>query len=282
MSNFIPLTCRLSLLACITALTAAARAETNGVFDRATQHADIAAEYAMSTERSSRMNASSSDCNTRATITNALAHPERPPADRALDADRHPAELLSFSEIAPGDRVADLMPGNGYYTRILSKVVGPSGHVYAILPESLASKVPHEKFRPIQSLAQDPEYSSNTTLETRPFEKLNVGAPLDVVWTSQNYHDVYGGVSVFSVMDRSGSDEAAILDSAVFDALKPGGLYIVIDHAARPGAGGGDAKTLHRIDPATVISQASAAGFVLGLAELCAQQLFGPPRRARV
>lgn len=98
---------------------------------------------------------------------------------------------------------------------------------------------------------------------TRPYDRFDVGAPLDVVWTSQNYHDVYGAVSVFSVNGSTGPERAAKLDAAVFKALKPGGVFIVVDHAAAAGSGGRDAHTLHRIDPPIVIAQAKAAGFVL-------------------
>jgi predicted methyltransferase len=196
-------------------------------------------------------------------VTNAVTDSARPAADRQVDGDRKPGALVAFAGIKPGDKVADVMPGGGYFTRIFSKVVGPDGHVYAVLPESLASKAPPEKLKPIHALVADPAYSGNTSLEVRPYGSLDMGAPLDVVWTSQNYHDVYGAVRVFSVDGSTGPAEAAKLDDAAFKALKPGGVFIVVDHAAAPGAGGRDANTLHRIDPATVIDQAKAAGFVL-------------------
>ncbi|MBE1159100.1 class I SAM-dependent methyltransferase [Dyella acidiphila] len=196
-------------------------------------------------------------------VSDAIADSGRPAADKQADAARKPASLVAFAGIKPGDKVADVMPGGGYFTRIFSKVVGASGHVYAVLPESLVAKAPAEKLKPIHALVADPAYSANTSLEVRPYDRLDVGAPLDVVWTSQNYHDVYGGVSVFSVDGSTGPEQAAKLDAAVFKALKPGGVFVVVDHAAAPGSGGRDAHTLHRIDPATVIAQAKAAGFVL-------------------
>jgi predicted methyltransferase len=196
-------------------------------------------------------------------VSDAVADSARPAADRQVDADRKPAALVAFAGIKPGDKVADVMPGGGYFTRIFSKVVGSGGHVYAILPQSLAAKVPAEKLKSIHMLVADPAYRGNTSLEVRPYDNFDVGEPLDVVWTSQNYHDVYGAVSVFSVSGSSGPEEAAKLDAAAFKALKPGGVFVVVDHAAAPGSGGRDAGTLHRIDPATVIAQAKAAGFVL-------------------
>jgi predicted methyltransferase len=200
---------------------------------------------------------------TPAYVTDAVADASRPATDKQVDNNRMPAALVTFAGIKPGDNVADVMPGGGYFTRIFSKVVGAKGHVYAVIPEAMAAKVPPEKFKSIHALVADPAYSGNTTLEIRPYDRLDVGMPLDVVWTSQNYHDVYGAVSVFSVSGSTGPEQAAKLDAAAFKALKPGGVFIVVDHAAAPGSGGRDASTLHRIDPAIVIAQAKAAGFEL-------------------
>jgi len=194
-------------------------------------------------------------------ISAAVADSARPAADTVRDGDRRPAELIAFAGIKPGDKVADLMPGGGYFTRIFSKLVGPQGHVYAIVPASIATAKP-AALDGIKALAADPAYP-NTSLEVRPYDRIGEDQSLDVAWTSQNYHDVYGAVSVFAVSGTSGAEAAARLDAAVFKALKPGGIYMVIDHAARAGSGGHDANTLHRIEPATVIEQVQAAGFVL-------------------
>lgn len=194
-------------------------------------------------------------------IAAAVADGARPAADTARDADRKPAELIAFAGIKPGDQVADLMPGGGYFTRIFSKLVGPQGHVYAVVPASIAAAKP-AALDGIKALVADPAYR-NTSLEVQPYDRIAADQSLDVAWTSQNYHDVYGAVSIFSVSGKSGAEEAAALDAAVFKALKPGGVYIVIDHAAKAGAGGSVANTLHRIEPATVIEQVQAAGFVL-------------------
>ncbi len=172
-------------------------------------------------------------------VTNAVADAARPDTDRQVDDDRKPAALITFAGIKPGDNVADVMPGGGYFTRIFSKVVGAKGHVYAIIPDSLAAKVPPEKLKPIHALVADPAYGGNTSLEIRPYDRLDVGASLDVVWTSQNYHDVYGAVSVFSVSGSTGPEQAANLDAAAFKALKPGGVFVVVDHAAAPAPAAG-------------------------------------------
>lgn len=195
-------------------------------------------------------------------VNAAVADSARPATDTQRDRERKPAELVAFAGLKPGDRVADVMPGGGYFTRIFSKVVGAQGHVYAVLPESLAKGVPPAKLAGIEALAVDPAYR-NISLLIRPYDDIGADGSLDLVWTSQNYHDVYGAVSVFAVAGTAGEEETARLDAAAFKALKPGGVYIVIDHAAKPGTGGQAAKTLHRIEPATVIAQVKAAGFVL-------------------
>ncbi len=192
-------------------------------------------------------------------VTAAVADSARPTADTQRDADRKPAELIAFAGIKPGDKVIDLIPGEGYFTRIFSKVVGPQGHVYAVVPKSMAEARP-KALDPIKAMAVT---YGNTSLMVEPYDQLGAPSSLDVVWTSQNYHDIYGAVSVFAVKGNSGPDEAAKLDAAAFKSLKPGGVFVVVDHAAEPNSGGRDASTLHRIDPATVIEQVQAAGFVL-------------------
>jgi len=194
-------------------------------------------------------------------VSAAVADHSRPEADTKRDADRKPAELVAFAGIKPGDKVADVMPGGGYFTRIFSKVVGPQGHVYAVVPSSLASGAP-KKVDDIKALIADPAYG-NTTLVIRPYDQLGADEPLDVIWTAQNYHDVYGAVSVFAVAGESGPDVTEKMDRAAFKALKPGGVYMVIDHVAKGGSDAQVSKTLHRMDPDQVIAQAKAAGFVL-------------------
>jgi predicted methyltransferase len=194
-------------------------------------------------------------------VSTAVSDQARPAADTKRDADRKPAELIAFAGIKPGDKVADLIPGGGYFTRIFSKVVGPQGHVYAVIPASAAQGAP-KKLDTIKALVADPTYS-NVTLSIRPYDQIGGDEPLDVIWTSENYHDVYGAVSVFAVAGTTGAEETAAMDVAAFKALKPGGVYLVTDHVAKVGSTEQDAKALHRIDPAVVIAQAKAAGFVL-------------------
>ena len=180
-------------------------------------------------------------------VSAALADPARPEADRNRDAARKPAEVLAFAGVKPGDKVGELIPGGGYFTRVLSKLVGPSGKVYAITPHMPAPRA--EQVQALQALAQ--AYPNVTVINTN-LSQLNPPEKLDVVWTSENYHDF--AIPMFGSLDR------AAVNKAIFNALKPGGVYYVEDHAAAAGAGdvGG---TLHRIDPAIVRREVEAAGF---------------------
>lgn len=185
-------------------------------------------------------------------IAAAIAAPDRPKADTDRDAQRHPAALIAFAGIKPGDHIADLMPGRGYFTRIFSNLVGTSGHVYAIVPAELAQVAPKIP-EAMKALAADPAFANVTSL-VMPTAQITAPEKLDLAWTSQNYHDLYGFF---------GAAQAAQFDAAVFKALKPGGAFIVIDHVAPAGTSETSPKTLHRIDPETVKAQVLAAGFVL-------------------
>lgn len=186
-----------------------------------------------------------------AAIARAIAAP-RPKADTDRDAARKPAALLAFAGITPGEKIGDLMPGQGYFTRLFSRVAGPSGHVYALVPSELAAKAP-KIVEAMKAISADPAYT-NVSLVVAPSTKIAAPEKLDVIWTSQNYHDLYGFF---------GADSAAKTNAAVFAALKPGGEYIVIDHVAPAGTSDKSPTTLHRIDPATVKAQVLAAGFTL-------------------
>ncbi|OZI26277.1 hypothetical protein CAL26_02780 [Bordetella genomosp. 9] len=184
-----------------------------------------------------------------AAIDAALASSDRPAADVQRDAARKPGELLAFAGIKPGDRVADLMPGGGYFTRLFSKAVGPGGHVYAVVPQEFLAIAP----KSLATAQAIPTAAyANVTVASQPLATLSLPEPLDVAWTSENYHDVYG---------FAGPAAAAQLDAAVYRALKPGGVFIVTDHVANAGTSGQSAHTLHRIDPETVKQQVLAAGF---------------------
>jgi len=161
-------------------------------------------------------------------IAAAVADGSRPEADKIRDVNRKPAETLAFTGVKPGMQIAELLPGGGYFTRIFSKAVGSSGHVYALVPAPLAdapADVPDFAAR-VKAIAADPNYS-NVSVVVEPFSQLAVPAPVDLVWTSQNYHDLHN----FPGLD------VGIFNKMVFDDLKPGGIYLVLDHAGRSGIG---------------------------------------------
>ena len=186
-------------------------------------------------------------------ISAAIADGSRPDTDKQRDANRKPAETLAFAGVKSGDRVAELLPGGGYFTRLFSKIVGPNGHVYALVPAPLpdAPADALDRAARVKAIAADPNYS-NVSVVVEPFAQLKAPEPVDLVWTSQNYHDFHN----FPGLD------VTVFNQLVFDALKPGGTYLVLDHAAEPGSGVRDTATLHRIDPETVKKEVLAAGFV--------------------
>jgi predicted methyltransferase len=188
-----------------------------------------------------------------ANIASAVADGNRPDADRQRDANRKPAETLAFAGVKSGATIAELLPGGGYFTRLFSKAVGGSGHVYALVPAPLAdapADVPDFAAR-VKAIAADPNYS-NVSVVVEPFSQLGVPTPVDMVWTSQNYHDLHNIPGL----------DVGVFNKMVFDDLKPGGIYLILDHRAEAGSGTRDTKTLHRIDPEAVKREVLAAGFV--------------------
>lgn len=174
-----------------------------------------------------------------------LADPVRPPADVARDADRKPVELMQFAGIRTGMRIAELAPGGGYFTRLLTGAVGPTGRVYAVAGRASPG---------LQELATK---RPNLAVTIASPGTIPVTEPVDVVWTTLNYHDFKNNKT------PSGGDLAQALNAEAFRVLKPGGVYLVVDHQTAPGAGATQTSTLHRIEDAVVRSEVQAAGFVL-------------------
>lgn len=171
-----------------------------------------------------------------------LAHPERPQNERALDAVRKPEEMLKFYGVKPGYKVADLMASRGYYTAILSQVVGEKGIVYSAHPTFREET--RERFK-------NPLYANVKVIEgDMGAVALPADSPLDFVLINLDYHEVEASAR-------------AAMNKRVFAALKPGGVYGVVDHSAQDGAGDQFRKSLHRIEKALVIKEITAAGFAL-------------------
>ena len=176
-------------------------------------------------------------------IAAAVADKGRPAEDTARDAARKPTEMLVFAGVRPGMKIGELLPGGGYFTRVFAKAIGPKGKVYAWYPAGMPARVV-DRFAPIPKAYPNVVFAQSETFAA--------AEPLDMVWTSQNYHDLYL---------RGGNP--ASTNEAIFKALKPGGVYVVVDHRGAAGTGTSEAGTLHRIDEAAVISGVLKAGFVL-------------------
>ena len=180
----------------------------------------------------------------------AIADPGRPAKDTALDAERKPAEILTFINLKPGATIVDVVPG-AYWDRLFAKVVGPVGHVYDFMPDELA-KAEHKPL-PVAGSAPIADLP-NVTAYSAPTNSFAVPTPADIVWIRQNYHDIYDPFMAPA--------DVPTFDKAVFKALKKGGYFVVIDHSAPDGSGLTDTNTTHRIDAAVVKKDMAAAGFV--------------------
>jgi predicted methyltransferase len=184
-------------------------------------------------------------------ITTSVADTARPDEDKQLDAERKPADMLAFAGIKPGMKVMDLIPGKGYFTRLFAKAVGDKGYVYAFVPAEFAAL---NKGKPVAVTAVAASYP-NVSVIIAPVNSLTAPEALDVVWTAQNYHDLHDSFAAPA--------DLAVINKQIFMALKPGGIYVVLDHAAALGSGLSATETLHRIDEDTVKKEVEAAGFKL-------------------
>jgi predicted methyltransferase len=179
-----------------------------------------------------------------AAATAAVADAARPDNDKARDVNRKPAEVVTIAGVKPGDTVIELGSGGGYYTRILAKTVGANGKVFAIVGAQPPGAA--ERMKPLTDA-----YPNLQIVADDMTKMTNEPAKADVIWTTENYHDFHNRIDM------------AALNKAMFNALKPGGIFLVEDHAAAPGAGATVTGTLHRIEPATVQQEVTAAGFKL-------------------
>ncbi len=182
-------------------------------------------------------------------IETALAAPDRPERQTQRDAARQPAKVLAFSTIKPGDAVADLGAGGGYFTQLISSIVGENGTVIAQNPPEWVEK--YKSIAPaLEILTKD---RANVQALTAGFDALGFDdASLDVVTMALIYHDV-----VLATADRT------TMNADLFTALKPGGVLLITDHYATDGSGDTTIDDLHRIDAAMVRAEVEAAGFIL-------------------
>lgn len=182
-------------------------------------------------------------------ITAALADPSRPAEQRERDAARKSAEILAFAGIKPGQKVADFIMGGGYWTRILSPLVGPKGKLYAYQPAEFI------KFRAAYGEEQKTAVAglANTVALSDSFEALIFPEQLDAIVTVQNYHDL------FLAPFPQGTGEA--VTRKLYNSLKPGGVLLVVDHVANADPENKAPTALHRIDPAVARREIERAGF---------------------
>jgi predicted methyltransferase len=181
-----------------------------------------------------------------ATVTDykdALRRVDRIAGEQELDQARKPDQVLAFYGVKPGDKVADISAGRGYYTAILSGVVGPEGLVYTVNVNSREE---------VNQRWKSPKFA-NVRVADGPFDKLALpqDGSLDFVLIHLNYHDVDPAIR-------------GAMNKRIFAALKRGASYAVVDHSAKDGSGNEANKTLHRIDKLQVIKEVTAAGFTLG------------------
>jgi predicted methyltransferase len=189
---------------------------------------------------------------TPAYVSSALADPVRK-TDSADDARRHAADVMTFTGVKPGQEVLELVPGEGYWTRIFSGVVGDKGHVYTVWPHGM-DEYAAKSIANWQELVKKPPYTNVSVLQQAD-DALSAPQPVDLVFTVQNYHDYHDKFM--------GPVDMAAFDKKVFDALKPGGVFVVVDHSAVTGSGFAATDTLHRVDEDAVKKEVEAAGFVL-------------------
>ena len=166
------------------------------------------------------------------------------------------SELIRFARVEAGSTVIDVYPGDGDWTRLFSDVVGPKGRVFSFVPTEIAHLKPDQVGR-MQTLAKQPGRENVEAVSANLVAMPEATRPADVLWLHLFYHDLHT-----ALIQKKGAT-AAGFNRAVYERLKPGGSYVIVDHAAAAGAGTSAAQSLHRIDPASVREEVEAAGFVL-------------------
>jgi predicted methyltransferase len=179
-------------------------------------------------------------------VAAAVASSARPAGDVKTDLNRKPAETLAFAGVKTGMSVGEFFPGGGYFTRMLSDVVGTSGHIFAIENENWGDA--------LKAVLAEGRLT-NVSVEALPFGTVQFPTPLDLVWVTQNYHDLK--------IAQYGQVDTAAFNRAVFASLKPGGTYFILDHEAPAGTNLAAIARLHRIEKAQVIREVTSAGFEL-------------------
>jgi len=187
-------------------------------------------------------------------INKAVNNQHRLAKEVVRDQHRKPAAILKLLGVRPGMKVADLSSGSGYYTDILSRIVGDNGHVFAHNVPFVINRFPDtfKKGGTWDKRLSSADWKKNVSKLVSDLDQLSLEKPVDLALMVLFYHD-----TVWQKTDR------AKMNKAVFNAVKPGGNYLIIDHSAEKGSGGRDVQSLHRIDKELVIKEVTAAGFEL-------------------
>jgi predicted methyltransferase len=216
----------------------------------------------------------------------AISSASRPENDRQQDSDFKPSEVIAFAGLEPGDKVAHFLPASGYLVSLFCGVVGDAGHVYAISAPiehaadrghvaseapaepadvpvgeacpSLTATVLRSRSLPAPELhsdSDDPGWVYEYWSVRRPAESFVAPEPLDLIWIADRYHALLGRAF--------GPASPIRVGTALLAALKPGGVLVIEDYAAKAGSGSRDAVALHRIDGEQVKKEMAAAGFEL-------------------
>ncbi|WP_168204300.1 class I SAM-dependent methyltransferase [Aliikangiella coralliicola] len=188
-------------------------------------------------------------------IKHAVASKERAQSDKSRDQHRKPAEILALAGLKPGMKVVDLLSGGGYYTDIISRVVGDKGQVIAHNAPYVVNRFANffndqEKGWPAKF--RSPQWKKNVVKSIEELDTINLPVQLDVALMVLFYHD-----TVWQGVNRD------MMNRRIFNALKPGGAYVIVDHSAKAGSGIKDVKKLHRIDKQFVIDEITKVGFKL-------------------
>jgi predicted methyltransferase len=178
-------------------------------------------------------------------IRQAVQSPARTKAMTDRDADRKPAELLALSGVKPGDKVVEFAAFGQYFTTMLTSIVGPQGSVHMV-------DLPYTEARSGVASREFVSKNPNARYEVVDYNALTLGQDVDVVFNVLYYHDL-----------PLNKVDTAPLNAKILRALKPGGIYFIVDHNAAPGSGTRDTERLHRIDPEVIKKEVLAAGFEL-------------------
>ncbi|SFP54395.1 Predicted methyltransferase [Variovorax sp. OK605] len=164
--------------------------------------------------------------------------------------------MIRFARVDAGSTVIDVYPGDGDWTRLFSDVVGPGGRVYSFVPAEVA----HFNNDPVgrmRTLAKELGRENVEVLSADLVALPEATQPVDVLWLHLFYHDLH------TALIQARGATAGQFNRAVYERLRPGGFYVIVDHSAAVGAGASAAQSLHRIEPAFVREEVEAAGFVL-------------------